>query len=507
MVAAYDVSGVTRLSVDEVERLVYPHEGPDRTQADVEAARKALQDAYAARGYGAALVDLPVQDHDSFAQGILHIAVNEAPVGRLRVTGSKYHALSVAREQIPALAEGEPVNMNKLQAQISVANRFPDRLIDPQFKPGRVPGEIDVDLKVTDQRPLHGSVELDNDASPSTTPLRLSASVRYTNLFQTGQTLSLTYVVAPENPKETQVIAGSYTIPILNSPWSVSISGYDSNSNVGSLGGSAVLGDGFQVGARLIYRLPSTSISQSFSFGPDFKDFKQKIVVGSTVASSAPITYVPVEMQYMLAGATEHATYDLAAGATFGLRAIKQVVCVTVTNGICTYGDAFQNREQSSYENFVHGNLTVDYNYAFTSDVVAAFRMTGQLADTHLITNEQFSGGGAQSVRGYYSSEAVGDNGIAPSLEMRSPSLAAHFGHWLSEARFYGFADAAFIKVKLPASTSLRTGYKLFGVGGGLRVRIFDKLSGDIFVGVPLLDGPTTTAGNPRVSFQVKGEF
>ena len=31
MVAAYDVSGVTRLTVDEVERLVYPHEGPDRT--------------------------------------------------------------------------------------------------------------------------------------------------------------------------------------------------------------------------------------------------------------------------------------------------------------------------------------------------------------------------------------------------------------------------------------------------------------------------------------------
>jgi len=268
-----------------------------------------------------------------------------------------------------------------------------------------------------------------------------------------------------------------------------------------------VLGNGFQVGARLIYRLPTTSVSQTFSFGADFKDFKQKIAVGNTIASSAPITYVPIEIQYMLAGATEHATYDLALGTTMGLRAIKQVVCVTVTNGICNWGDAFQNREQSSYENFVHGNLTVDYNYAFTNDVVAAFRMTGQLADAHLITNEQFSGGGAQSVRGYYSSEAVGDNGIAPSLEMRSPSLASHFAHWLSEARLYGFADAAFIKVKLPASSGQRLGYKLLGLGGGMRVRILDKLSGDIFVGVPLLNGPTTKAGNPRVSFQVKGEF
>ncbi len=502
---AFDVSGVTRLSTDEVERLVYSHVGPDRTKDDVEAARKALQDAYAAKGYGAVIVDIPVQDHDSFAQGIVQIAVSEAPVGQVRVVGSRFHSLWVARDQIPALAEGEPVNLKALQSQVAAANHFPDRTIDPQFKPGRVAGEIDVDLKITDQHPLHASVELDNDASPATSPLRLTASVRYTNLFQTGQSASFTYVVAPENRNDTEVFAGSYTAPILNTPWTLSLSGYRSNSNVASLGGSSVLGRGFQVGFRALYRLPSAGISQSLSFGADFKDFKQNILINGAPFSTAPITYVPLEIQYALSGATEHTSYDLSVGTTLGLRAIKQVVCIP--QGItCVPADAFQNREQYSNENFVRGNLTFDFSYAFTNDMIAAFRLNGQFADSHLITNEQFAAGGMSSVRGYYSSEAVGDNGIAPSLELRSPSLASLGGSWLNEARLFGFADAAFIHVN-QALPGQHADFKLFGMGGGLRVRLFNRFTGEVLGAVPILNGPATTRLHPRVNFQVKGDF
>lgn len=504
-VQAFDVSGVTKLTTDEVERLVYPHVGPGRTQGDVEAARKALQDAYAAKGYGAVIVDIPVQDHDSFAAGIVQIAVSESPVGQLRVVGSRFHSLWVARDQVPALVEGQPIDLKALQTQVSAANHFPDRTIDPQFKPGRVPGEIDVDLKITDHHPLHASVALDNDASPSTSPLRLTANARYTNLFQTGQSISFTYVVAPENRNDTEVFAGSYTAPILNTPWTLSLSGYHSNSNVAALGGSSVLGRGFQVGFRVLYRLPSTGLSQSLSVGADFKDFKQNILVKGTPVSTAPIKYIPLEIQYALAGATEHTSYDLSLGTTLGLRAIRQVVCIP-QGTTCIPADAFQNREQSSTENFVRGNLAFDFSYAFKSDIIAAFRLNGQLADSHLITNEQFAAGGMQSVRGYYSSEAVGDNGIAPSLELRSPSLASLLGPWLTEARLFGFADTAFIHVDdvLPGQ---HADFDLIGLGGGLRVRILDRFTGEVLGAVPLTTGPATTRYHPRVDFQVKGDF
>jgi len=504
-IQAFDIQGVTILPVGEVEGLVYPFAGPDRNDDDVEAARKALQDAYAARGLGAVVVEIPLQDRDSFSQGIVQIAVSEVPLGQLRVTDSRYHSLWVVRRAIPSLVEGKPIDIKALQADVNVANRFPDRTINPIFKPGRAPGTLDVELKVDDRRPLHASLEVDNDASPSTTPLRAALSVRYTNLFQKGQAASFTYINAPQNRKETEVFAGSYSFPLLNSSWALALSGYHSNSNVASLGGSSVLGNGYQVGLRAIYHLPSEDSQQTISFGPDFKNFKQKINVGDALASSAPVRYVPLEIQYAISGASENTSHTVSLGATMGLRAFKSVVCIDVA-GTCLLADAFRNREQYSNENFVHANLSIDYTYAFQNDTIAAFRLAGQLADSHLITNEQFSGGGLRSVRGYYSSEAVGDNGISPSVELRSPSLAPLFGDWITEARFFAFADATFLSVLQPLAEQTAH-FKLVGLGGGLRLRLFDRFSGSVLGAMALTDGPVTKARDARINFEMKGEF
>jgi hemolysin activation/secretion protein len=505
VIEAFDVAGVTALPVGEVERLVYPFAGPDRTNEDVESARKALQDAYAARGFSAVVVEVPVQSRDTFAQGIVQLAVSEVPLGLLTVSDSRYHALSVTREAIPSLVAGKPIDVRALQADVTQANRFPDRTVNPVFKPGRRPGTLDVDLAVVDHRPLHASLQLDNDNSPSTTPLRMTANVRYTNLFQTGQTFTLTYINAPQQLREVEVVAGSYSVPLLNSPWQISVSGYYSNSDVASVGGSTVLGAGYQVGVRAQYVTSSEHLQRTFSFGPDFKDFKQKLTVAGAPASNAPVRYVPVELQYAVTGASEHSNYGLTFGTTFGLRAVKGVVC-TQSTGACVPGDVFQNREANSYENFVHADLSLDYSYALANDIVGAFRLSAQLADSHLITNEQYSGGGLRSVRGYYSSEAVGDDGVAASLELRSPSFAPLLGAWLTEARFYGFVDSAFLKViqPLPDVTSQ---YSLIGVGGGLSVRAFRRFSGQVLGAAALHDGVKTKQGDIRVNFVVKGDF
>ena len=506
MIQAFDVTGVSHLSNDEVERVVYAHTGPGRTKADVEAARKGLQDAYAAKGYGAVVVEVPVQDNALFAQGIVQIAVSEVPVGQFRVTGSRHHAPEVAREQVRSIKVGEPLDLKTLQSEIAQASHFPDMQISPQFKPGKVQGEIDVDLNVSDEVPWHASVELNNDYSPTTKPLRTTANVRYTNLFQTGQSASLTLITAPQKIKQTIVVAGSYTIPILNSPLQLAISGYDSNSNVASLGGTDVLGVGWQAGVRLLYRLPVSSGSQSFSIGADFKDFKQRILVNGAQASSAPITYLPIEAQYAISGATEHSSYDASLTVTAGLRAFHQIVCIAQSNGSCLVADAFQNRGQYAYENFLRANLAANFSYAFKNDFVAALRLAGQAADSHLVTNEQFSGGGTSTVRGYLTSEAVGDEGIEPSLELRGPSLAGLFGHWLTEARFYVFADGALLHVQNALAGQVTT-YHLLGMGGGLKLRLFNHFSGDVLIAEPMTEGPTTMRYHPRVNFQVKGDF
>jgi hemolysin activation/secretion protein len=77
---------------------------------------------------------------------------------------------------------------------------------------------------------------------------------------------------------------------------------------------------------------------------------------------------------------------------------------------------------------------------------------------------------------------------------------------WMDDARFYTFADAAFLHIR-DAQVGQTADFRLVGVGAGLRWRIFDKISGEVVGAVPLTKGAVTRRGDPRVSFQVRGDF
>lgn len=506
-IAAFDVTGVSKLDTDTVEETVYPFSGPDRSSNDVEAARKALQDAYAARGYEAVQVDIPSQPEATFSKGIVQLRVTEAAVGQVRVTGSRYHSLEVVRNAVPSLKEGQPLNLKAISGEVDAANRFPDRSVAPSFRAGRVPGTIDVELKVEDKLPFHASVEVNNDHSPLTEPLRVVASARYTNLWQLGHTISGSYIVAPQNRSQTEVFSGSYSAPILGSPWTVVVYGYKSNSNVAALGGVNVLGNGYQIGTRAVYRLPSKSFFQNVSFGFDYKDFGQLVTVAGKPAGTQPIRYIPLYGSYSASRISDKSSFEATVSVTAGLRAIKKLGCYDVDPAVaCTRTDQFKNKDFNANENFVHGNIELTYTRTLPRDFVGSLRAYGQIADSHLVTNEQFGIGGLSSVRGYLLSEAVGDDGYSLSGELRSPSIATLFGSWVDELRFYAFGEGGQVRIRtpLPEQTGL---FSLASVGGGARIRLLKDLTGELAVGVPLVDGPNTRAGKVRTTFTAKGEF
>ncbi len=507
-IAALDVVGATILPPAEIERLVYQFTGPDKSGQDVDAARKAIQDAYSAKGYEAVIVDIPTQETALFQQGIVQIRVNESPVGTVQVVEARHHGEGRIRADLPSLQEGRPLDLKTLQSELADANRFPDRTVSPAFKPGKEPGSIDVELKVQDSLPIHASAELNNDNSPSTTDLRASGSVRYSNLFGAGHTLSASAIVAPRAPRESKVFSGSYLAPFIGTPWSILVYGYNSNSNVAALGGTNVLGDGYQIGLRAIYRLPTKSTSQSVSFGVDYKDFNQEIFVGGVNAGTTPINYLPLVVEYNFARGGEYTQFDASLGMTAGIRAIKKVrqIC-TAGQVICTPVDQFQDKAVDSIENFFRLNVGVNYQYSTKSDIIFKAGLNGQLADTHLVSNEQFGLGGSSSVRGYYQSEAVADNGVGGSLEIQSPSLATIFGTYVDELRFFGFVDAGYTYLLGRLPTDQANDFTLVGAGGGLRIRLLGHLSGNVIAGVPLVAGPVSKKGDPRVTFQIKSEF
>jgi hemolysin activation/secretion protein len=497
-IVAFDVSGVTRLDAAAVENAVYGFTGPDRAATDVEAARRALEDAYKARGFESVLVEIPPQPNAGFLAGIVQLRVTEASIGQVRVTGSRYHAPTVVLAQVPALTAGVVPDFTAAQAQIAAANRFPDREVTPSIKAGKIPGTIDVDLRVRDSLPLHASVDLNNDHNNTTSELRLAGSLRYTNLWQAGHTISASYLISPQNREEVEVISGSYMAPLLGSRWTLLLYAYKSNSNVAALGGSQVLGNGYAVGTRAIYRFPGRT-EQSLTFGFDWKDFDQDILVPTGPDTppgliQTPISYIPLVLSYSRQSVSETSAFNLTIAATAGLR------------GFGSTAQDVQAQRFNGIGNFVHANLDVDYTRALGRDFSAFVRLTGQFADSPLVTNEQFSVGGNASVRGYFQSEAVGDDGVNGSIELRSPSLGSSLGSFVDELRVFAFADGGFVRVRSPLPDQTDN-FSLLSAGVGSRFQLFRYLKGNVAFGWALIDGAVTQAGDGMLTFSVKAEF
>jgi hemolysin activation/secretion protein len=505
-ILAIDVVGASRLPQGEIEKVVYPFMGPGKTPADVEAARKALQDAYARKGYEAVVVDVPPQPQEDFAAGVVRIAVTEAPVAKIAVTGAKYHSVAGVLRQLPSIKPGQPLNFVNLQRELADANRFPDREVEPSFDAGEEPGTIDVNLKVRDSRPVHASLALNNDNNPNTTDLRATGSVRYSNLWGAGHTITAGYSLAPRRRSDNEAYFGSYMLPFQGSNWTLLLSGYKSNSNVAALGGTNVLGNGYQVGLQTIYRLNTEKGYQAFNFGIDFKDFKQDIGLSGTTINRAPIRYITGKLGYDLSVTNDRLALDIGLSSTFGLRVIKRIGCFDPAATTCVPEDQFTNREVDSIENFTHYNLDTTLTVKPFGDWQSVLRVSGQFSDSHLVSNEQFAVGGLSTVRGYFQSEAVGDRGVFGSFELRTPSVATRLGKWADDARLFGFFDAgkAWVVNPLPDSPS---SYRLGSYGGGIRIKLFGTLSGDLLVAMPLRSTTDTKRNDARVTFEVKGEL
>lgn len=499
---AYDIDGNTKLDQEAIESAVYPFLGPQRTRTDVESARSALEHAYQERGYQTVVVEIPPQ---TVTDGIVKLHVVEAPVGRLRVVGAQYYLPSRIKEQIPALAQGTVPNLQEAQNELNEINRQPDRRVTPTLKPGEVPGTIDVDLHVTDELPLHGSLEVNNDHSPNTDPLRTIATLHYDDLFQLGQSFGFTWLRAPQDVHSGQVFSGSYLAPVWGTPWSILAYAYQSNSDVNTLGGTNVLGNGYTVGTRGVLQLPSLGdFAQTFSAGIDFKHFLEGVTLGAA-GTVATIDYWPLTAAYNLSRQT--AQDEIASSTTV----------VLGTRGLGSPPAEFENNRAFARADFVHLGEDVTYTEHLPWDMLGVLRVAGQISDGPLLSSEQFAAGGLTSTRGYLQSEVVGDDGIIESTELRSPSIARllddEINGWqdwvdpqLADVRAIGFADLARVWIlgALPEQTQVFT---LEGVGAGLRIAALSHLSGLVDAAVPLRSGPSTPAHKVRVTFSVKSEF
>jgi len=486
----YRVLGNTVLSNRDIESVLYPLLGDQKTLADVESARAALEKAFHDHGFGTVFVDIPEQ---SVEDKIVRLKVTEGRLHEVRIAGARYFSERKILAAMPAATEGTVPNLPALQSQLSAVNQqTADRSVVPVLKAGPLPGTVDLSLNVDDHSPLHGSLQFDNQNTPGTHALRATGSLSYTNLFGVFDSLSAQYQVAPEDVSQVNVFAANYAWGGLDNGLHPSVFFINSNSDVPTVGTVGVLGKGQIFGSRLGFALnDAPGMPQSLTLGIDYKHFRETIGLPSAPPLVTPISYLNLSVAYSGFWSSDFLQGSLATTADFGPR------------GAVNDSSAFANKRYKGEANYfylkIDGSLIAHLPKGFQLTV----RADGQYAVEPLITNEDFAIAGADGVRGYLEAEVLADNGVKGSVQLQSPTpqwRALPLGNVFF---FYdiGHADLIDPLAGEPGSTTLRSW------GAGVNVLPGKWASGVLTWADPLVSGPNTRRGDSRILFVVRGTF
>jgi hemolysin activation/secretion protein len=502
----YRVLGNTVLTGRQIEAVLYPRLGDSKTIADVEAARAALEAAYHALGFGTVFVDVVPGD---VSDGVVRLKVTEGRVRQRTISGAHYFSEGKILEALPATQPGAVPQLAELQKELNTLNvQTADRSIVPILKAGPEPGTMDLALKVDDHLPLHGSLEVDNENTPDTRPLRATASLDYANLFQDLDSISLMYTTAPQQTSEVRVGNLTYGFHPLGEGIRPSLSFTDSQSNVATVATLGVLGNGQIAGGRVSIPLEALPGNlQTLTVGVDYKHFRSTIYLAPTSTSSTtvlvePVSYVNASLAYSGAwqwgsdSGTPHQLASFALTANVGPRGLANDTTSfdnsrVGANGVPARGNYAYLRADGAFTTLLPGSLSL------------MLKASGQTALEPLLVYEQMPITGFDGVRGYLESEVLGDTGIKGSVQLIYPPLK-HGTFLLGDV--FLFFDAGHSHYNDPLSGE--PGHTLLrSFGAGLDLLPGHSVTGSLTWAEPLVTGPNTSAHASRLLFDIKGSF
>jgi hemolysin activation/secretion protein len=345
--------------------------------------------------------------------------------------------------------------------------------------------------KVNERSEFHGAVELDNQYSSGTKPLRATLALSYSSLFSKQDELSALYELAPQDAKQVGVFIANYVSHPLPGGVQPSIYFLDSSTNVPTANTVGVLGKGQILGFRLSHALGAAA-TQSLTLAMDYRHFRNTTAIDAGAASVTPVSYLNLSLAY--AGNWSNAGRDAA---------------VSVSANYGPHGGANEDNAIADGDFRARAN----YFYVRADGAVLAtlpraglrlyLRLAGQYSRKSLIIDEDYPVAGVDGVRGYFEAEVVGDRALKGTVQLQSP-------YWKRGARqladgFVFFEAAVADTIEASAGESLRVHPRSWGFGADLFP--WKSVSAAVVWARPLVSTATTQAGDSRLLFLLRGSF
>lgn len=530
--STFVVEDNTLLDERRINEILDPFKGAERQIADVEKARAELERAYHAAGYPTVIVNLPEQTIEG---GEVTLQVIEGRLQHIAVTGNEHYSWVNIRQKLPSVEPGGILYEPTFLKELAAVNGNPDLNVAPVLKPGSEPRMVDLELKVKDRLPVHGKLAADNKGPITTPRYRLLAEIQHANLFGNDEIFTVNTVQTPTDWGTVQNYGVSFVKPV---KWPDHILAlYASRSKSGSVlaGGAVAIGGGGDIavagnatvaGARYIFPLfPGGKYSHQLSIGIDYKRLEKTSATfpdGGTAVVLNPVQYTPASISYT--GLYPDHWWADYIGQTRVSFSAKGYIAGIVPGG------RKQDFDRDPHDPFGRPGVRKGSTGTFAVlrggtervqslpyDFNLLLSVEGQWASQPLIPAEQFFAGGMDSVRGYITFEAIGDNAVRGRAELTSPELLTvpidriwqrrRSSDYTFRFRLASFYDAAHIWV-LDAGREQTSRFRLEGVGGGIRVK-FPKDIGQLAIdyGYPLRETLNTRRGDSFTYFTINMVF
>lgn len=482
----FDVVGNTLLPAAEIEQQIAPYTGKNKDFADIQRALEALEQAYRDRGYGVVQVILPEQD---ITRGTVQFRVLQPRVGRVLIEGNKHFDAGNIRRSLPTVREGETPNSKEIALNLQLATELAVKQTNVLLRSGASEDQVDVAIKITDDKPWRVFLTLDNSGTGDTGYLRSGLGYQHTNLFNRDHTLTVQYLTSPSKPSDVTIFGAGYRIPFYDLSSSLDlIAGY-SDVNSGVVQGLFNVSGSGTIGAvrwnRILPKWGETE--QKLALGLDYRAFKNEVLLQGQ-ALVPDITVHPVSLTYSGMRRLTAAEFSFHASAA-----------TNIPGGNDGQQDDFERSRASA--NYTILRYGFNYTRQFRNEWQMRLGFNGQHTGDSLVSGEQYGIGGPDSVRGYMAREVSSDRGYAGQFELYTPDFAGKLG--LSDTyktRLLAFYDWGTVKRNnaLPGEVGRDS---IAGTGVGLRATYGKRMNLRLDLAYPLQE----TASRDNTSLRLSG--
>ena len=439
-VREFHFAGNTLFSSEELGKITQPYANRLITSMELEEARVALTTFYIDRGYvnsGAVIDDLPD------LKGVVTVNIVEGKLTEVTIQGNRWIRKGFYEKRLFANG-GQPLNVNRLRNTLQVwREAYPVEQVNAELRPGALPGQATLDVKVREKFPYHLGVQYANDKPPSTGAEQVNALLRADSLTLNGDRLALDYGIARaggngmDRGKFLGVddLAASYSLPFQPKDTSLGLQ-YVRNS-------ASVVEAPFD-------QLDITSQSEVFGLS-----LSQPVVRTPSRELTLSLSGERKSNQTSLLGVP----YSFSPGAADGESVVSAVRFssqfvdrsaqhVFAARGIVSGGlNVFSATDHPVGPDGQFFSLIGQLQYLrrlWNTPNEVVIRVTGQYTPDALLTLEQLAIGGVNTVRGYRENTMIRDRGFVAAMEFHLPLLLS------KEKRPY---------VQLAPFTSWGTGY------------------------------------------------